>query len=628
MSESQSVGIDRQAKNEVAASLKEVYLRVLKESEKAASNFPVVAIPNEYSRDNLLAYLSLRGIDLSHLQISLSNLGLSSLGRLEGNVILSMEEVLGHLGYPPVETTLRKPTFEIALNTLEERSKHLLGRPRDGRKTRIMVTLDAPYIYQPELLEQLLQSGMDIARINCAHDLEREWLMLINAIRAAEERLVQRGHKVGRTCRILMDLAGPKIRTGPLALEARPLKLAVSKDYAGSTVRMFEGLLDSEAALTEALSLTGMMPGFTVSLKNKPNLSNLTVGERLEFKDARGKRRIFVVLQKLTPSKVRIGLPRTAYLDEGIELVSETGDKFVIGSIKPQPVEIRVKLGDRIHLYREPSKLGMPQSEGSPACISCTLPEALDFVKIGERVFIDDGKIGTFVRNLNGEFLELEIVSPTEGMISIKSEKGLNFPDSAISIPALTPEDEKNLDFVTTHATAVGLSFVHRASDLEALHNALTNLGHSDFGIIAKIETREAVHRMGEILLGGLNLPNFGVLIARGDLAVEVGFENLAFVQEDILCMCEAAHVPVVIATQVLETLAKSGLPTRAEITDAAMGIRAECVMLNKGPHILDAIRTLANLLAIEERHQMKKRQIFKEFTEQYGIFEEKHNGP
>ncbi len=106
------------------------------------------------------------------------------------------------------------------------------------------------------------------------------------------------------------------------------------------------------------------------------------------------------------------------------------------------------------------------------------------------------------------------------------------------------------------------------------------------------------------------------------NLAVEMGFENLAFIQEDILCMCEAAHVPVVIATQILETLAKSGLPTRAEITDAAQGIRAECVMLNKGPHILEALRTLANLLATEEKHQLKKRQIFKEFTQQFGVFE------
>ena len=94
-------------------------------------------------------------------------------------------------------------------------------------------------------------------------------------------------------------------------------------------------------------------------------------------------------------------------------------------------------------------------------------------------------------------------------------------------------------------------------------------------------------------MLAGLDLPKFGILIARGDLAVEVGFENLPIIQEDILCMYEAAHVPVILATQVLETLTKNGFPTRAEMTDAALGQRAECVMLNKGKHILEAVKTL-----------------------------------
>jgi len=79
-------------------------------------------------------------------------------------------------------------------------------------------------------------------------------------------------------------------------------------------------------------------------------------------------------------------------------------------------------------------------------------------------------------------------------------------------------------------------------------------------------------------------------MIARGDLLVEIGYERLAEVQEEILWLCEAAHVPVIWATQVLEGLAQKGLPSRAEITDAAMGVRAECVMLNKGPHIIEAV--------------------------------------
>ena len=106
-----------------------------------------------------------------------------------------------------------------------------------------------------------------------------------------------------------------------------------------------------------------------------------------------------------------------------------------------------------------------------------------------------------------------------------------------------------------------------------------------------------------------------GVMIARGDLAVECGYERLAEVQEEILWAAEAAHMPVIWATQVLETLAKTGRPSRAEITDAAMGERAECVMLNKGPYILDAMRTLNDILSRMQSHQAKKRSLLRALT-------------
>ena len=103
----------------------------------------------------------------------------------------------------------------------------------------------------------------------------------------------------------------------------------------------------------------------------------------------------------------------------------------------------------------------------------------------------------------------------------IRPEKGLNFPDSAINLPALTSEDINNLDFIVKHATTVALSFVHRPEDLYDLRNALDKLGHSDIGIIAKVETADAIHNLAQILIAGLELPKFGILIARGDLAVE-----------------------------------------------------------------------------------------------------------
>lgn len=101
-------------------------------------------------------------------------------------------------------------------------------------------------------------------------------------------------------------------------------------------------------------------------------------------------------------------------------------------------------------------------------------------------------------------------------------------------------------------------------------------------------------------------------MIARGDLAVEAGFERLAEVQEEILWLCEAAHVPVIWATQVLESLAKEGLATRAEVTDAAMSMRAECVMLNKGPFIVEAIGFLHDVLQRMQEHVSKKQTLLR----------------
>jgi pyruvate kinase len=115
------------------------------------------------------------------------------------------------------------------------------------------------------------------------------------------------------------------------------------------------------------------------------------------------------------------------------------------------------------------------------------------------------------------------------------------------------------------------------------------------------------------MLFAALRSPCCGVMIARGDLAVECGFERLAEVQEEILWICEAAHVPVIWATQVLESLARTGFPSRAEITDAAMSQRAECVMLNKGPHICEAVAVLDDVLRRMQAHVTKKRSMLRE---------------
>ena len=194
----------------------------------------------------------------------------------------------------------------------------------------------------------------------------------------------------------------------------------------------------------------------------------------------------------------------------------------------------------------------------------------------------------------------------------LRADKGINLPDSELHLDALTSKDLDDLRFIVKNADIVGYSFVRRAEDVQRLYDVLKTLGRPDMPTLLKIENRQAFERLPSLLMASLRSSTSGVMIARGDLAVELGWQRLAEVQEEILWMCEAAHMPVVWATQVLESLAKTGMPSRAEITDAAMSVRAECVMLNKGPYILETVNMLSGILRRMKGHQAKKRPLLR----------------
>ena len=462
---------------------------------------------------------------------------------------------------------------------------------------------------------------MDLARINCAHDSKIEWKLLIDALRKAEEKLHNQGLYGPNPCKVYMDLGGPKIRIGQFKKEIRPLKISATKDIFGNKTSIVEGYIDLKAEYTDKLEQSTDSSGFVIAVEGKTNFKSVKIGEELIFKDTRDKQRKLRVLEILSPTKIRVSTESTCYIGDHSKIIAKSGDVFKVRDLMPRPVQIQVQKGDRLYIYRDSSRLGHNASDKGPAGVAAMLPEALTNVQIGDQVFIDDGKIGGTVINLTGEYVELEIAIPAINRGKIKEEKGLNFPDTFLNLPALTDQDLEDLKFVVQYADTVGLSFVHSPQDLKDLHKALLELGRPDLAVVAKIETVDAIQNLARIILEGLNFHAFGIMIARGDLAVEVGFENMSIVQEDILCMCDAAHIPVIWATQVLENLAKLGVPARAEITDAAMGHRAECVMLNKGPHIVDAVRVLSKLLTTEARHHVKKRQVFTEFTKQQGLF-------
>jgi len=178
-----------------------------------------------------------------------------------------------------------------------------------------------------------------------------------------------------------------------------------------------------------------------------------------------------------------------------------------------------------------------------------------------------------------------------------EGDQGINLPDSSLPHSALTRKDLADLRIVARHADVVSLSFANSARDVEQLLRALKRFNALHLGVVVKVETRRGFEALPSMLCSLLRLDRCGVMIARGDLAVGCGFERMAELQEEMLWVCEAAHVPVIWATQVLEGLAKTGSVSRAEISDAAMGERAECVMLNKGPHMTEAVTALDNVL-------------------------------
>ena len=288
-------------------------------------------------------------------------------------------------------------------------------------------------------------------------------------------------------------------------------------------------------------------------------------------------------------------------------LMDLCGPRARIEAVLPEDEEQRVKRDDRVLLTKH--RLG--KKPGVQFQAQCLIKEIFDILKRGSRVWINEGRIGAIVERSTRDGLVLRVTEAREKGEKFRAEMALNFPDSDLHICPLTEKDLGDLDFIVQHADIVGYSFVQTPEDISLLLSELdvrrARFKRQDkLGLIAKIETAKAVRNLPEMIVRAAARGPFGVMIARGDLAVEVGFLRIAELQEEILWMCEAAHVPVIWATQVLESLAKKGMPTRAELTDAAMSERAECVMLNKGPYIIAAVGVLDELLRQTAAHHSK----------------------
>ncbi len=579
----------------------------LAQSEQIAAVHP----RHRRSAANLVHYVELRNHDVRDVQERLVALGLSSLGRAEAHVLATVEAVLSRVGELDSSTaTPPEPAARVAITEgdalLETNTERLLGPPPSNRSTRIMVTLPAEAAEGSELVASFAACGMNLARVNCAHDDEATWASMIAHMRNLTDD----------SLRVAMDLGGPKLRTGPFEPGPQVVRISPERDRFGRVTASAVLLLVPDRAPYAPRDGSTIIPiadATAIPIVDRSWLQRRVAGDELELTDSRGSRRRWSVVD-VSPDGCVATTDQTAYIETGSKLTCGGDDATIVGELPNREQSHHVGRGDRVVLTRELVP-AIPTAGADVHRIGCTLSEAFDAAQRGQRVLLDDGKIAGVIERATADEIELTITAVRPGGAKLKAGKGINLPDTELRIGALTEKDLRDLPFVAQHADIVNLSFARTAHDVARLQDELGRLGADEVGIVLKIENVAAFNNLPELLLAAMRSDRIGVMIARGDLAVEVGFERLAEVQEEILWACEAAHIPVIWATQVLDTLARTGQASRAEVTDAAMAVRAECVMLNKGPFIAEAITTLDSILVRMQDHQHKKRSMLRRLT-------------
>lgn len=245
------------------------------------------------------------------------------------------------------------------------------------------------------------------------------------------------------------------------------------------------------------------------------------------------------------------------------------------------------------------STLGKKAPEGTIPVSFKTLAED---VKEGEQIMIDDGKLDLLITHTNG-IDEVKAIVVNGG--ELKSRKGFNLPDTKLNVPSLTKKDKKDLHFILSQPIDwIALSFIRDAEDILDLRNEIQkDPGKKHIKIIAKIEKPEALHNLDAIIE-----VTDAVMIARGDLGVEIPYENVPLIQKQIIKKCIQSARPVIIATQMMESMIDQARPTRAEVTDVANGVTdgADALMLSGetsvGEYPVEVVRSMDRIIRATEK--------------------------
>lgn len=549
---------------------------------------------------NLIHYRALRKRDIRGIQNSLSMLGMSRLAKAEAHILPSIKATIEILNKFLSNVTIdleRIPSKAIKEGAalLQEHTQDLFGDKSEKRKVKIMVTQPSESATQSDLVKKMADAGMDCARVNCAHDSPEVW-----------EKIIQNIYDVSPNIKVAMDLGGPKIRTGAIKSGPEVISFKTLKNKKGEVIQNARIKLVAKN-INEELKLNELPVSSTF-------IQQLKAGNEISLIDTRYKKRKLTVTLA-TQDYAILESKKNVYIGTGTLLNLKKKKEVIKANVEKLPAleqSIQLNTGDTLLLIKDiiPGLPAEYDNEGNlqrPAFISCTAPAIFNNIKQGESILFDDGKIEGVIEQVFSEEVIIKIIHTPPGGADLKTDKGINLPQSNLKISGLTQKDIGDLDFITQSADIVNLSFVNRPSDVNLLLNELDKRNANNFGVILKIETAAGYNNLTSIILTAMQHYPLGVMIARGDLAIECGWKNLGRIQEEILSLCHAAHMPLVWATQVLENLAKKGVPSRAELTDAAMGQRTECVMLNKGASITEAIGMLSDILEDMHAYQNKK---------------------
>jgi pyruvate kinase len=428
-------------------------------------------IDRRRSAENLLHYLALRSRDLRSLQDQLARLGLSSLGRVEAHVLATIGAVLHNLyllsGREPPGTGMLDicTDFDTGADALELNTVLLLGQYPEKRRVYIMVTISTEAADDYLMVHQLLQSGMNCMRINCAHDDQAIWSRMIEHLRNAER-------VTGRSCRILMDLGGSKLRLGPMESKPAVLKIRPVRASSGSVLR------PARIWLAPVTTTFPGMPAADACLALDPDwLKGAQVGSRISFQDARGSRRNWRIREVLEDG-CWAEAKKTAYVANGtiLQLQNKQGVcKTKIRSLPPKASVCLIRSGDTLLMSAtlEQGKPAIHDSNGellNPGRVSLTIPEVFRDARPGEPIFFDDGRIAGIIEKCEPEQLQVRITHTRNPVEKLEGNKGFNLPDTRLKLPALNEKDLQDLEFAAGHADMIGLSFADGPEDVRTLH--------------------------------------------------------------------------------------------------------------------------------------------------------------